>query len=131
MAVKQNHADERASEFDHMRLDLRHQVVLVVAASTTVVQMRQGSVLLAAREALSTEEIASEHAHVGPCSVEEYLERGVALALSVQGFPSGPDADPTELESLFAELLAACTGSTRTDLETADLAARPVHSSSA
>ena len=131
VAVKQNHADERASGFVRKRLGHQHQVVLVVPVATTAVRLGQDSVLQAAVEAPSTEEVAWEHALVGPCSVVGCLERGVARALSAQGLPLQPDAGPTEPDSLFAELLAACTGSTRTDLETADLAARPVHSSSA
>ncbi len=132
VAVKQNHADGRASEYDHMRLGHQHRVVLVVAASTTAARMRQDSVLQLAREALSTEEIALDYALVGPCSVVEYQERGVAQVLSARGFPFEQNAGPTEPHSLSGESQAACTGSTRTDLGTADLAARKVvHSSSA
>ncbi len=49
-----------------MRLGHRHQVVLVVVASTTVVRMKQDSVLQAAQEAPSTEEIVLERALLGP-----------------------------------------------------------------
>ena len=101
VAVKQNHADERASGFVRKRLGHQHQAALVLAVATTAVRLRQNSVLQAAVEVPSTEENASEHALVGPCSVVECLERGVALALSVQGFPSGPDADPIELDLPF------------------------------
>ena len=66
VAVKQNHAVERAFEFDHMRLGHQHRLVLVVAASTTVVRMRQDSVLQAAREAPMAEGIVSENALAGP-----------------------------------------------------------------
>ena len=131
MAVKQNHADELASGFVRKRLGHQHQAALVLAVATTAVGLGQESVPQAAVEVPSTEEIGSEHALVGPCSVAGRLERGVARAHSVRGFPSQPDADPTEPDSLSEVLPAACTGSTRTDLETADPAARPVHSSSA
>ena len=130
VAVKQNHADERASGFVRKRLGHQHQVVLVVAVSTTAVRLGQDSVLQAAVEVPSTEEIGSEHALVEPCSVVECLERGVARALSAQGLPFEPDAGPTEPDSLSEVLPAACTESTRTDLETADLAARTVVRSS-
>jgi len=101
VAVKQNHADERASGSVRKRLGHQHQVVQVVAVATTAERLGQDPVLQAAVEMPSTEEVASER------SVVECLERGLALALSVRGFPSGPDADPTELESLFEASQAA------------------------
>ena len=110
VAVKQNHADERASEFDRRRLGHHHQAVLAVAASTTVVRMRQDSVLQAALEAPVVEEIASEPALVGPCGVAGYWERGVAHVLSAEESPFEQNADPTELYSLSGGSPAACTG---------------------
>ena len=47
-------------------LATKHLVVLVVAVSTTVARKRQDSVLQAALEAPSTEEIDLEHALPGP-----------------------------------------------------------------